>query len=148
MNWILLAGIVYATLILGTCVHIIYNTPSATKTLAYMLFAIFIPLIGMGVYYLVGANFRKNKLYSKKIVTDVKMLNDLRQRITVESEKAWDTGEPEVQREQEQLDWRSGAGQQVKGHDLPRLYLFARQNIGSSRPGGANQNDGCPGQQS
>ncbi len=98
MNWILLAEIAYSLIILVTCLHIIYNSPVATKTLAYILVTVFMPVIGIGLYFLVGTNYRKNKLYSKKIVEDDKMLNDIRKRITVESEKAWNTGEPEVQK--------------------------------------------------
>src|ERR1700761_5714950 len=98
MDWILLGEVVYGIIVLITCLHIIYNTPSTTKTLAYVLVAIFLPVIGIGVYFLVGANYRKNKLYSKKIVSDNRMLSMIRKRITVESEKAWTTGEPEVQK--------------------------------------------------
>jgi cardiolipin synthase len=98
MDWILLAEVVYGIIIFITCLHIIYNTPSTTKTLAYVLVTIFIPIIGIGVYFLVGANYRKNKLYSKKIVSDNRMLSMIRKRITVESEKAWNSGEPEVQK--------------------------------------------------
>lgn len=98
MNWILLAEIGYGIIILITCLHIIYNTPSTTKTLAYILGVIFIPVIGIGTYFMFGANYRKNKLYSKKIIRDNRMLSDIRKRITLESEKAWNSGEPEVQK--------------------------------------------------
>jgi cardiolipin synthase len=98
MNWILLTEIAYTIVIIITCLHIIYNTASDTKTLAYVLVTVFIPIIGIGLYFLVGTNYRKNKLYSKKIGEDDKMLNEIRKRITIESEKAWNSGEPEVQK--------------------------------------------------
>ncbi|OCX53231.1 cardiolipin synthase [Mucilaginibacter sp. PPCGB 2223] len=96
---LLLAGeIAYGIIIIITCLHVIYNTPSTTKTLAYILGVIFLPVIGIGTYFMFGANYRKNKLYSKKIVTDNRMLSDIRRQITLESEKAWNSGEPEVQK--------------------------------------------------
>jgi len=98
MNWIVFAEIAYGIIILITCLHIIYNTPSTTKTLAYILGVIFLPLIGIATYFMFGANYRKNKLYSKKIVNDNRILSDIRKRITLESEKAWNSGEPEVQK--------------------------------------------------
>src|ERR1700759_989828 len=98
IDLLLIGEIAYGIIILITCLHIIYNTPSTTKTLAYILGVIFLPVIGIGTYFMFGANYRKNKLYSKKIVNDNRMLSDIRKRITLESEKAWNSGEPEVQK--------------------------------------------------
>ncbi|MGZ3751556.1 MAG: cardiolipin synthase [Mucilaginibacter sp.] len=98
MNWALLADISYVLIIIGICVHIIYNTPTADKALAYVLVTIFLPVVGVAVYFAFGANHRKQKLYSKKIVSDKTMLEELRKRIALESEKAWDTNEPAIQK--------------------------------------------------
>jgi cardiolipin synthase len=98
MNWALLADLFYILLIIGVSLHIIYNTPSNTKALAYVLVTIFLPIIGIVVYFAFGVNLRKNKLYSKKIVRDKTALADLRERITLESEKAWDTQEPAIKK--------------------------------------------------
>jgi len=98
MNWILVAEIGYTIIIFFVCLHIIYNTASTTKTLAYILVAIFIPVIGATIYFVVGTNYRKNKLYSKKILNDGNLLNEVREKINLDSEKAWDTAEPEVQK--------------------------------------------------
>jgi len=98
IDLLLIGEIVYGIIIFITCMHIIYNTPSTTKTLGYILGVIFVPVVGIGTYFMFGANYRKNKLYSKKIVTDNRMLSDIRKQITLESEKAWNSGEPEVQK--------------------------------------------------
>lgn len=98
MNWILLAVICYIFIVIVVCLHIVYDTRSTAKALAYVLVAVFVPLIGIAIYYTVGLNYRKKKLYSKKITNDNKILAEVRERITVESEKAWNTHEPEVQK--------------------------------------------------
>jgi cardiolipin synthase len=98
MDWILTGIIVYVFIILRVCLHIIYNTGSTTKAFAYVLISIFIPVVGIGIYFSVGLNYRKRKLYSKKIFTDERLLRYLRNRIIIESEKAWNTDEHEVQR--------------------------------------------------
>ncbi len=98
MNWILLAVALYTVIIIIVCLNIIYNTPSTAKALAYVLVAIFVPVIGIAIYFTVGLNYRKKKLYSKKIVRDKNALEDLRQRITLASEKAWDTKEPAIEK--------------------------------------------------
>lgn len=98
MNWIELATTAYIVVIIIVCLNIIYNTPSTAKALSYVLVSIFLPVIGMIIYFTVGLNYRKKKLYSKKIVRDKTALEDLRRRVTVESEKAWDTKEPAIQK--------------------------------------------------
>lgn len=98
MNWALLADIFYALMIIVISLHIIYNTPSNAKALAYVLVTIFVPVIGIAVYFAFGTNHRKKKLYSKKIVRDKTALADLRERITLETEKTWDTKEPAIQK--------------------------------------------------
>src|SRR5476649_2089715 len=96
MNWYLLIGAIYSILVIMVCLRILYDTVSTSKTFAYLLITILLPVLGMLIYFAVGANYRKNKLYSKKIVRDNKLLQEIREKIVLESEKSWDTGEPEV----------------------------------------------------
>lgn len=70
MNWILVVEVIYILFLTGVCLRIIYDTQSVTKTLAYLLLVIFLPIIGVFIYFSFGINYRKNKLYSKKIVQD------------------------------------------------------------------------------
>jgi cardiolipin synthase len=98
MNWALFADLLYVVMIIAICLHIIYSTPSTDKALAYVLVTIFLPVIGIAVYFAFGVNHRKQKLYSKKIVRDKSTLETLRERITLETEKAWDTKEPAIQK--------------------------------------------------
>jgi cardiolipin synthase len=98
MSWILLAVISYVIIVIVVSLHIIYDTPSTAKALAYVLVVMFLPVIGIAIYYTVGMNYRKKALYSKKIVRDKKALAELRDRMTMETEKAWDTKEPAIQK--------------------------------------------------
>ena len=96
MNWFIISAIIYVFIVIAVCLRILYDTRSTSKTFAYLLVAILIPVIGIIIYFAVGANYRKNKLYSKKIVRDNKLLEHIRERIVNESEKSWKTGEAEV----------------------------------------------------
>lgn len=98
VDWILLLEVIYAIIVVLVCLRIIYDTRSTSKTSAYILLSIFVPALGMIIYFVVGANYRKNILYSKKIIKNNHLLNKIRKEIYLESEKTWDTGEPEVQR--------------------------------------------------
>lgn len=70
MDWIFISEIAYAILVVAVCLRVIYDTNNVTKTLGYLLLVIFVPIVGMLIYFSIGVNYRKNKLYSKKISDD------------------------------------------------------------------------------
>ncbi|HWD89601.1 MAG TPA: cardiolipin synthase [Mucilaginibacter sp.] len=119
MSWLLLVVIVYIIVVTAVCIRIIYDTRSTDKALAYVLVTIFLPVLGMAIYFGFGINYRKEKLYSKKISNDKAVLERLLKEITLESEKAWDTKEPAIQK-----------------HKKLALYLL---NDGMSPLSGGNQ---------
>ena len=70
MNWFSIFEIIYVGLLILICLRIIYETDTSTKALAYLLLVIFLPLIGIIFYFSFGVNYRKRKIYSKKLVGD------------------------------------------------------------------------------
>jgi cardiolipin synthase len=96
MHLFLIIFAIYILLLVFICSKILYDVHSTTKTFAYLIITIMMPVLGMLIYFAVGANYRKNKLYSKKIITDDKILADIRQKIVHESEDSWNRGEHEV----------------------------------------------------
>lgn len=65
--------IAYALIILLVILRIIYDTRDTTKALAYILLVIFLPLLGIFFYFSFGVNYRKRKIYSKKIISNAKL---------------------------------------------------------------------------
>lgn len=70
MNWLLILEIVYITIVALVCLRVIYDTRSTTKTVAYLMVVIFLPLVGMFIYFSFGINYRKRKMYNKKLARD------------------------------------------------------------------------------
>ncbi len=85
MVWYYVIGIIYFLLLIAVCLRVIYETRSATKTMAYLLLIIFIPVAGMLFYILFGVNYWKIKLYNKKSTADEKLLNRLKKEMKVYS---------------------------------------------------------------
>ena len=83
MSWVYIIGTIYILILLAVCLRIIYETRSATKTMAYLLLVLFVPVAGIVFYILFGVNFWKTKLYSKKSVEDEKMLKSLKEQMKV-----------------------------------------------------------------
>jgi cardiolipin synthase len=49
---------------------VLYDTRSGAKALAYILFIVLVPVVGILFYFSFGINYRKRKLYSRKITDD------------------------------------------------------------------------------
>jgi cardiolipin synthase A/B len=81
MNWMWIATIVYGVILILTCLRIIFETHSSTKTLAYLLFCIFIPVIGLVFYLTFGINYWRIKKYYNKLADDEKLLKQIRKNI-------------------------------------------------------------------
>src|SRR6188768_897865 len=83
MNWFYIIGAIYVAIVVAVCLRVIYETRSATKTMAYLLLILFIPIGGVVFYILFGINFWKTKLYSRKSKDDEKMLNRLKREMDI-----------------------------------------------------------------
>lgn len=92
MNWILIGEIIYILIIILVIARVLYDTRSSTKALAYILFIVFVPIFGMIFYFSVGINYRKRKLYSKKIVEDESLRASIRNKLNAYSETVSNSG--------------------------------------------------------
>ncbi|MFS4417184.1 cardiolipin synthase [Maribacter sp. 2307ULW6-5] len=87
MSGLVIAQIMYVIVLFLVILRVLYDTRSETKALAYILFIVFVPLIGMGFYFAFGTNYRKRKLYSKKLIQDDDLRQVLRQGVRSYSRK-------------------------------------------------------------
>lgn len=92
MNWILLFEIIYVIILGLVILRVLYDTRSGTKILAYILFIVLVPVVGMLFYFSFGINYRKRNLYSKKIVADEPLRQKIRARLRDYSEKLANLG--------------------------------------------------------
>lgn len=67
--WLITFEIFYVTLVIFTSYRIIVDTRSSAKTLAYLLAVVFLPFIGVIIYFSVGINYKKRQIYSKKVTS-------------------------------------------------------------------------------
>ena len=88
MNWKWIVAIIYVVILAAVCLRIIYETRSTTKTMAYLLFCIFIPVVGIIFYLVFGINYWRKKLYDKKMSQDEKILAQLKKDISLYTEES------------------------------------------------------------
>jgi len=81
MSWLLLYEILYAIILVVVCLRIVYDTRSTVKTIAYLMLAIFVPFVGIFFYFSFGINYRKRKIYSKKLFKDEALARQVEQSL-------------------------------------------------------------------
>ncbi|WP_430612043.1 cardiolipin synthase [Flavobacterium sp. JP2137] len=81
IDWILLLEAGYGLVVLAVVLRVIYDSNSTSKTLAYLLLVILVPIVGILFYFSFGINYRKRKMYSKKLATDEIFLKQFESRI-------------------------------------------------------------------
>src|SRR5690554_1215925 len=80
--WLLVVlEIIYVIVVVLVCLRIIYDTNSFSKTLAYLLLVVLVPLFGIIFYFSFGINYRKRKMYSKKLIHDHVLAAQVRNEI-------------------------------------------------------------------
>src|SRR5690554_1692346 len=77
--WIL--QVIYFIIVIAVCIRIIYDTQSFSKSLAYLLFVIMVPIIGIIFYLSFGINYRKRKMYTKKLSTDEELSKQMKNQV-------------------------------------------------------------------
>lgn len=87
MKPVVLFDIAYVIILILVCLRIIFETRSSSKTLAYLLLVIFLPVGGMLFYFIFGVNYYKRIIYTKKLVQDEAQLKELNKRMIALSAK-------------------------------------------------------------
>src|SRR5512133_1456390 len=80
MKPVIVFDIAYFIILVLVCIRIIFDTRSSSKTLAYLLLAIFIPVGGILFYFVFGINYHKRLIYSKKLIEDEGQLKELNKK--------------------------------------------------------------------
>ena len=92
MRWLLLFEIAYFATIFLVILRVLHDTRSGIKSLAYILFIILVPFFGVFFYFFFGINYRKSKLYSRKIIEDEALREKILSHIRNYSDKVLHSG--------------------------------------------------------
>lgn len=83
----LIVTVVYVAAVLFTIITIIMDTSNSAKSLGYILVVIVIPVFGMVLYFSVGMNYRKRKLYRRKLIENNDLFRIIRRHIIESTEQ-------------------------------------------------------------
>lgn len=101
MNWPLIFQTAYLIVLVLVCIRIIYDTQTNSKSLAYLLFAIFVPFFGIIFYFSFGINYRSRRMYSKKLIKNSELSDKLLEKIYQYSKQTFNLSDATVQSNEE-----------------------------------------------
>ena len=101
MGWNIIVTGCYLILLALVCLRIIFETHSTNKTLAYLLFCLFIPVAGILFYLTFGINYWRKKQYGKKSVADSRILELVQKNIERYNQVCIDIKDPAVEQNKE-----------------------------------------------
>ncbi len=93
---LLILEVIYFAAVVFLAGKIIMDTKTTSKTLAYLLLIIFIPVIGIVIYFVFGVNYRKNKFYNFKFEINEKIYRDIQNYIEKTHFESLDRSENEL----------------------------------------------------
>jgi cardiolipin synthase A/B len=101
MSWSYIVTGCYLILLALVCLRIIFETHSTNKTLAYLLFCMFIPVAGMLFYLTFGINYWRKKQFGKKSAADTRILELIEKNIEHYGQVSMDIKDPAVKQNEE-----------------------------------------------
>lgn len=75
-----------------TVIRIIRDTRNSAKTLAYILLVFLLPLGGSILYFIFGTNYRRRKIFSKKIFSNEHLFRKIQMQLAAFSQKTYMEG--------------------------------------------------------
>jgi cardiolipin synthase len=79
-----------------TIVRIIMDTNNSAKTMAYILLVFLFPIGGAVIYFAFGVNYRRRKLFSKKIILNEDLFTKIEDRLSEASLEALNEGHENI----------------------------------------------------
>ncbi|NLA24064.1 MAG: cardiolipin synthase [Bacteroidales bacterium] len=83
-----LLGTIFALIYIGILLTILMENRNPSKSLAYILVLIFVPVLGLVIYYFFGQDLRKKKIFQKKVFKEVDIYNEYIENYFQDSEEA------------------------------------------------------------
>jgi len=83
----IIALIVIYAIMLFTMVRIVMDSRNAAKALGYLLLVLTVPVLGSIIYFSLGVNYRKKKIYSKKLIANDHLMHRIKKRIITSTQQ-------------------------------------------------------------
>ena len=109
--------------------RVLYDTRSGIKALAYILLIVLVPFFGIFFYFFFGINYRKRKLYSRKIVKDEVLHKKILTHVQNYSEQVLHSGL--ISQEYHNLTWfiRNSSSSPLTGNNSVEVLINGEEKF-------------------
>ncbi len=77
---------IYILILIAVGIRIVYDTKDPSDAFGYLLLILYLPVVGLLLYLAVGINHRKRKIYSRKMINNAELKEQLGERISRHTE--------------------------------------------------------------
>lgn len=82
--WSVLIVLNYAIAI-SVALLILFKNLNPTKTLSYIIVLVFLPFLGVAIYYFFGQEYRKDKIFNRKYIYNKKRIREINEELKLDS---------------------------------------------------------------
>ena len=130
MSWIMFAIGIYVIILILVCIRIISETLHSNKTIAYLLFCLFIPVIGILFYLAFGINYWRKRKYNNKQKNDIIVLESLKTNVYNYEEVSMNVKEASVEQNVELASMLlQDLGNPLTGNNKVKLLLNGEEKF-------------------
>jgi cardiolipin synthase A/B len=130
MSWIIFAVIIYVIILILVCIRIVSETIHSNKVLAYLLFCLFIPVVGILFYLAFGINYWRKRKYNKKQKTDAGIMQHLKSNVHQYDEVSVNANDASVQQNIELASMLlKDLGNPLTGNNSVKLLLNGEEKF-------------------
>src|SRR5690606_16573337 len=88
--------VLYIIVSIGVVITILMENRNPSKSLAYILVLLFLPVVGLIVYYFFGRDLRKEKIFKKKVFKETHIATEFARKYFTDSERELARMEKEI----------------------------------------------------
>ncbi len=82
--FLFIINLIYLVTAIIVSISVIMDNRNPTKTISWIIILFLLPFIGLIIYFMVGQNYRKQKIFTRKGVEDFKRIQNLSERQLIE----------------------------------------------------------------
>ncbi len=112
-----------------TVIRIIMDTNNSSKTVAYILLVFLVPVAGSIIYFAFGTNYRRRKLFSKKIIQNDVLYQKLEDQLAAASQKVLAEGNSNIAGHENLVRLLMKDSKAVLSHNKVKLLINGEQKF-------------------
>jgi len=97
MKWISILELLYGFFVFIVVIKIIYDTDSVAKALGFILLVLLLPFFGLGIYLMIGLDYRRSRVYEEKLGNDLSLYATVNKQVFEDADQVFHNQESGIE---------------------------------------------------